>query len=193
MKDKKLLYFAFRSDEEVYGWMDDINSRSPLMGVSQPINFVHQVHVGFDPVSGGFIVSSEHSLVLTLQGLPPQWTKLLTSSAITQEDAARDPEAVVDVLQFYINQQLGQSSQQFYGAGPAYPQDSSAAKGRFNGLGLGGQATAGSTPAPLSSSASPSQRDGSSHPHASTARSPDVAREDVSTAPHALETLTVRR
>lgn len=63
MKDKKLLYFAFRSDEEVYGWMDDINSRSPLMGVSQPINFVHQVHVGFDPVSGGFIVSSDNAFI----------------------------------------------------------------------------------------------------------------------------------
>ena len=70
MKDKKLLYFAFRSDEEVYGWMDDINSRSPLMGVSQPINFVHQVHVGFDPVSGGFIVSIEHSPRLTIAGSP---------------------------------------------------------------------------------------------------------------------------
>ena len=57
IKDK-LLYFAFRSDEEVYGWMEDIYSRSPLMGVGQPTNFVHQVHVGFDPVSGGFTVSS---------------------------------------------------------------------------------------------------------------------------------------
>lgn len=56
VKDK-LLYFAFRSDEEVYGWMEDIYSRSPLMGVSQPTNFVHQVHVGFDPISGGFTVS----------------------------------------------------------------------------------------------------------------------------------------
>ena len=54
---EKLLYFAFRTDEEVYGWMEDIYSRSPLMGVSQPTNFVHQVHVGFDPVSGGFTVS----------------------------------------------------------------------------------------------------------------------------------------
>jgi protein-serine/threonine kinase len=53
---EKLLYFAFRTDEEVYGWMEDIYSRSPLMGVSQPTNFVHQVHVGFDPVSGGFTV-----------------------------------------------------------------------------------------------------------------------------------------
>lgn len=56
VKDK-LLYFAFRSDEEVYGWMEDVYSRSPLMGVSQPTNFVHQVHVGFDPISGGFTVS----------------------------------------------------------------------------------------------------------------------------------------
>ena len=58
VKDK-LLYFAFRSDEEVYGWMEDIYSRSPLMGVSQPTNFVHQVHVGFDPISGGFTVSEQ--------------------------------------------------------------------------------------------------------------------------------------
>lgn len=53
----KLYYFAFRTDEEVYAWMDDIYSRSPLMGVSGPTNFVHQVHVGFDPISGGFTVS----------------------------------------------------------------------------------------------------------------------------------------
>lgn len=53
----KLLYLAFRSDNEVYGWMDDIYSRSPRLGVSQPTNFVHQVHVGFDPKSGGFTVS----------------------------------------------------------------------------------------------------------------------------------------
>lgn len=56
LRQDKLLYFSFRSDEEVYGWMEDIYSRSPLMGVSQPTNFVHQVHVGFDPVSGGFTV-----------------------------------------------------------------------------------------------------------------------------------------
>lgn len=67
VKDR-LVYIAFRSDEEVYGWMEDVYSRSPLMGVSQPTNFVHQVHVGFDPISGGFTVSdqlpglySEHS------------------------------------------------------------------------------------------------------------------------------------
>ncbi|XAO24779.1 hypothetical protein I312_103585 [Cryptococcus bacillisporus CA1280] len=127
----KLLYFAFRSDNEVYGWMDDINSSTPRLGVSQPTNFVHQVHVGCDPKSGGFT------------GLPPQWSKLLTSSAITEEEAARNPEAVLDVLQFYTQQQASDVlegyqkfpvpivSNQFLTTG--------AAATRFEGVGLGGQ------------------------------------------------------
>ncbi|KAK4689774.1 serine/threonine-protein kinase CLA4, partial [Tremellales sp. Uapishka_1] len=129
VKDK-LLYFAFRSDEEVYGWMEDIYSRSPLMGVSQPTNFVHQVHVGFDPISGGFT------------GLPPQWSKLLTSSAITKEEAARHPEAVLDVLQFYTQQQLGQNDNTQV---PSLPSQASSSRStnnnatRFEGVGLGGQ------------------------------------------------------
>ena len=87
----KTYYLALKSDEELYGWMDDIYSRSPLMGVSNPTNFVHQVHVGFDPVSGAFT------------GLPEQWTRLLTSSAITKEDYAKNPQAVLDVLEFYTD------------------------------------------------------------------------------------------
>nr|ACZ81460.1 Ste20 [Kwoniella heveanensis] len=126
----KLLYFAFRSDDEVYAWMDDIYNRSPLMGVSGPTNFVHQVHVGFDPVSGGFT------------GLPPQWSKLLTSSAITKEEAARHPEAVLDVLQFYTQQQMGQSAGQYQApimpSLPAQSRATSLAASRFEGAGLGG-------------------------------------------------------
>nr|XP_018265782.1 STE/STE20/PAKA protein kinase [Kwoniella dejecticola CBS 10117]OBR87940.1 STE/STE20/PAKA protein kinase [Kwoniella dejecticola CBS 10117] len=128
---ERLFYFTFRSDDEVYAWMDDIYNRSPLMGVSGPTNFVHQVHVGFDPVSGGFT------------GLPPQWSKLLTSSAITREEAARHPEAVLDVLQFYTQQQMGQSAGNFQRplvpAMPAQTQSTSAAATRFEGAGLGGQ------------------------------------------------------
>nr|XP_019005448.1 STE/STE20/PAKA protein kinase [Kwoniella mangroviensis CBS 8507]OCF68909.1 STE/STE20/PAKA protein kinase [Kwoniella mangroviensis CBS 8507] len=127
----KLLYFAFRSDDEVYAWMDDIYNRSPLMGVSGPTNFVHQVHVGFDPISGGFT------------GLPPQWSKLLTSSAITKEEAARHPEAVLDVLQFYTQQQMGQSAGDYQQSPlptlPAQSRTASAAATRFEGVGLGGQ------------------------------------------------------
>ncbi|BGP58059.1 Protein kinase [Rhodotorula sphaerocarpa] len=87
----KTYYIALRSDEELYGWLDDVYERSPLMGVSSPTNFVHQVHVGFDPVSGAFT------------GLPEQWTRLLTSSAITKEDYAKNPQAVLDVLEFYTD------------------------------------------------------------------------------------------
>ena len=55
---EKRLYFSLKSDEEVYGWQDDVYCRSPLMAVSNPTNFVHKVHVGFDPVSGAFTVGS---------------------------------------------------------------------------------------------------------------------------------------
>ncbi|WVQ76770.1 hypothetical protein IAR50_006444 [Cryptococcus sp. DSM 104548] len=127
---EKLLYFAFRSDDEVYAWMDDIYNRSPRLGVSQPTNFVHQVHVGFDPQSGGFT------------GLPPQWSKLLTSSAITKEEAAKNPEAVLDVLQFYTQQQTSNTTEVYRdvhtSSAPTAPTNSTVA-GRFEGVGLGGQ------------------------------------------------------
>lgn len=55
-KDKRY-YLSLKNDEELYGWQDDVYSRSPLMGVSNPTNFVHKVHVGFDPVTGAFTVS----------------------------------------------------------------------------------------------------------------------------------------
>ena len=92
-KDKKF-YMQLKSDEELYGWMDDMYHRSPL-GASSPTNFVHQVHVGFDPVSGSFT------------GLPDQWMRLLTKSAITKEDYAKNPQAVLDVLEFYTDIQKG--------------------------------------------------------------------------------------
>ncbi|KAH7333628.1 kinase-like domain-containing protein [Rhizoctonia solani] len=91
-KDKKL-WLSLKSDSELYSWQDEIYNRSPLMGVSNPTNFVHKIHVGFDPVSGAFT------------GLPEQWTKLLTSSAITREDYAKNPQAVLEVLEFYTDHQ----------------------------------------------------------------------------------------
>jgi len=78
------------TDEEVYAWIDSIYHVCPNMGgVSNPTNFTHRVHVGFDPTSGAFT------------GLPQEWAKLLTASAITTDDYARNPQAVVEVLKFY--------------------------------------------------------------------------------------------
>lgn len=90
-RDKRYL-FSFRSDDEVYNWQDDVYTRSPLSGVSGPTNFQHKIHVGFDHVSGAFT------------GLPEQWMRLLANSSLTREDYAKDPQAVLQVLDFYTNE-----------------------------------------------------------------------------------------
>jgi len=78
------------TDDEVYSWIDSIYQRCPSMGgVSNPTNFTHRVHVGYDPHTGVFV------------GLPAEWERLLTASAITKEDYQKNPEAVVEVLNFY--------------------------------------------------------------------------------------------
>ena len=47
--------FACENDTELYSWIEEIYSRSPV-GFSTPTNFSHNVHVGFDPISGKFEV-----------------------------------------------------------------------------------------------------------------------------------------
>ncbi len=87
---QKIIICQCETDEEVYEWIDAIGNRCPGMGgVSNPTNFSHRVHVGFDPTNGRFV------------GLPTEWERLLNSSAITKEDYKSNPEAVVEVLQFY--------------------------------------------------------------------------------------------
>lgn len=86
----KMLIVKVEKDEEVYSWMDSIYQRCPSMGgVSNPTDFSHHVHVGFDPTNGAFV------------GLPPEWEKLLTASAITKDDYEKNPKAVLEVLEFY--------------------------------------------------------------------------------------------
>jgi protein-serine/threonine kinase len=84
------LQIKVKGDDDLYEWIDFIYARCPGMGgVSNPTNFSHAVHVGFDPQTGEFV------------GLPPEWSKLLNSSAITKEDYERNPQAVFEVLDFY--------------------------------------------------------------------------------------------
>lgn len=99
-----------KSDDEIYDWIDKIYERCPGMGgVSNPTNFSHRVHVGFDPQSGAFV------------GLPPEWEKLLTASAITKEDYKKNPQAVIEVLEFYSDIKMREQNPQYYG-GLATPQ-----------------------------------------------------------------------
>lgn len=87
---QKTTICQLKSDDEIYEWIDVIYNRCPGMGgVSNPTNFSHRVHVGFDPVNGSFV------------GLPTEWERLLTASAITKEDYQKHPQAVIEVLEFY--------------------------------------------------------------------------------------------
>ncbi|KAF3930168.1 PAK-2p27 [Dactylella cylindrospora] len=96
----RTIYIAVKNDQDLYGWIDDIYSRCPTMGgVSNPTNFTHKVHVGFDPISGGFT------------GLPDEWEKLLNASALTKEDYQKNPQAVIEVLEFYSDRQKDDSNQ----------------------------------------------------------------------------------
>ncbi|EEY20681.1 serine/threonine-protein kinase shk2 [Verticillium alfalfae VaMs.102] len=82
----KTLQIRVKSDDDLYEWIDLIYGACPGMGgVSNPTNFSHAVHVGFDPQTGEFV------------GLPPEWSKLLNSSAITKEDYERNPQAVFEM------------------------------------------------------------------------------------------------
>lgn len=87
---QKTTICQLKTDDEIYDWIDVIYNRCPGMGgVSNPTNFSHRVHVGFDPVNGSFV------------GLPTEWERLLTASAITKEDYQKHPQAVIEVLEFY--------------------------------------------------------------------------------------------
>lgn len=65
----KRYLLSFNNDDELYSWQDAIYSRSSLASISSPVDFVHNIHIGFDGVSGSFT------------GVPDQWKPLLAASA----------------------------------------------------------------------------------------------------------------
>eukprot|EP00096_Caligus_rogercresseyi_P007068 TRINITY_DN243_c0_g2_i5.p1 TRINITY_DN243_c0_g2~~TRINITY_DN243_c0_g2_i5.p1 ORF type:complete len:527 (-),score=224.92 TRINITY_DN243_c0_g2_i5:489-2069(-) len=59
------------------------------LNISYPTKFTHVVHVGFDPDSGEFT------------GMPESWSSLLAASNISKEMQRKNPQAVLDVLNYY--------------------------------------------------------------------------------------------
>ncbi|CAM1154278.1 PAK3 (predicted) [Pycnogonum litorale] len=59
--------------------------------ISPPTNFEHTVHVGFDAITGEFT------------GMPDSWSRLLQNSNITKLEQKKNPQAVLDVLNWYDN------------------------------------------------------------------------------------------
>lgn len=98
----KPMLVSIKTNNDYLDWLDTFTTKCPLAtigqngptgpgntGVSNPINFTHKVHVGFDPASGNFT------------GLPEAWKSMLQHSRITNEDWKKDPVAVIEVLEFY--------------------------------------------------------------------------------------------
>ncbi|KAK2776719.1 Protein kinase [Onygenales sp. PD_12] len=99
----KTITCEVKNDDEIYEWIDKIYERCPGMGgVSNPTNFSHRVHVGFDPQTGAFV------------GLPAEWEKLLSTSAITKEDYKKNPQAVIEALEFYSDIKMREQNPQYY-------------------------------------------------------------------------------
>lgn len=109
----KSMLISIKSNNDYLDWLDAFTNKCPLInignqnntnvlnggtGVSNPINFTHKVHVGFDPASGNFT------------GLPDSWKNLLQHSKITNEDWKKDPVAVIEVLEFYSDINGGNSA-----------------------------------------------------------------------------------
>lgn len=130
-----------KSDDEIYDWIDKIYERCPGMGgVSNPTNFSHRVHVGFDPHTGAFV------------GLPPEWEKLLTASAITKEDYKKNPQAVIEVLEFYSDIKMREQNPQYY-AGMVSSTPSNQSSKPYNNSSVGSSIAPPRPPPPA-----PSQR-----------------------------------
>jgi hypothetical protein len=133
----KIITCKVETDDEVYSWIDSIYQRCPSMGgVSNPTNFTHRVHVGFDPNSGAFV------------GLPVEWEKLLTASALTKDDYAKNPKAVLEVLEFYTEKLVKRSEDpnQYSSLTPTPPVGAGMEKQL--GYGGGGNSVAPPRPAP---------------------------------------------
>jgi len=130
----KVIVIKFEDDRELYDWQDAIYNHCPaISGVSNPTNFAHRVHVGFDPTNGNFV------------GLPPEWERLLTTSALTKEDQARNPQAVIEVLEFYTNiQKRAQNPDEYTSLMPTPPVTT----GANMQLGHGGMGTTIAPPRP---------------------------------------------
>ncbi|EEB14596.1 serine/threonine-protein kinase PAK, putative [Pediculus humanus corporis] len=78
-----------------------VKSKEDKPNISYPTNFEHTVHVGFDAVTGEFT------------GMPEQWAELLMSSNISKQEQKKNPQAVLDVLNWYDNSTKESKSSKF--------------------------------------------------------------------------------
>ncbi|XP_065179630.1 serine/threonine-protein kinase PAK 1-like [Sycon ciliatum] len=69
--------------------------------IGLPHSFEHMVHVGFDPHTGEFT------------GMPEAWSRLLQSSGITKTQQKANPQAVIQVLEYYHGEGSNEDKSKF--------------------------------------------------------------------------------
>ncbi|XP_055635510.1 serine/threonine-protein kinase Pak isoform X2 [Toxorhynchites rutilus septentrionalis] len=74
--------------------------------ISYPTNFEHTVHVGFDAITGEFT------------GMPEQWALMLKNSNISKQEQKKNPQAVLDVLNWFDNSSKQRPSSKYMTHGP---------------------------------------------------------------------------
>lgn len=72
---------------------DLVGSPRGNLKISAPENPIHMIHVGYDNDTGKFT------------GLPPEWNRLLDENGITDTERRQNPQAVVDVVNFFKENQ----------------------------------------------------------------------------------------
>uniref|UniRef100_A0A674I613 non-specific serine/threonine protein kinase n=1 Tax=Terrapene triunguis TaxID=2587831 RepID=A0A674I613_9SAUR len=87
--------------------------------ISLPSDFEHTIHVGFDAVTGEFT------------GMPEQWARLLQTSNITKSEQKKNPQAVLDVLEFYNSKKTSNSQKYMSFTGMSDLKNSGTPKGIF--------------------------------------------------------------
>lgn len=82
----------------MFGFITDIVNPSKRPEISTPYDPVHLTHVGFNTSTGEFT------------GLPKEWQQLLQESGISKSEQEKNPQAVMEIVKFYQENNRGDAS-----------------------------------------------------------------------------------
>ncbi|KAI0741688.1 kinase-like domain-containing protein [Daedaleopsis nitida] len=87
-----------KSKKGMFTFMSDFLNTSKRPEISTPYDPVHLTHVGFNTSTGEFT------------GLPKEWQQLLQESGISKSEQEKNPQAVMEIVKFYQENNRGDTS-----------------------------------------------------------------------------------
>ncbi|KAI0369206.1 Pkinase-domain-containing protein [Pilatotrama ljubarskyi] len=87
-----------KSKKGMFTFMSDFLNSSKRPEISTPYDPVHLTHVGFNTSTGEFT------------GLPKEWQQLLQESGISKLEQEKNPQAVMEIVKFYQENNRGDTS-----------------------------------------------------------------------------------